>query len=177
MVGIIHRLLASITLIVLIVLVGFLISSLLPQIRKKMSLLIEKKANFLILLISLTATLGSLFYSEVALFTPCKLCWFQRIFMYSQPVINIISRLINDKKVYYYHLVLSFLGLLIAVFHYFVQWGIIDFQECATVGYSVSCTEKFTGEYSFITIPLMSATAFLAIVVVAFVKIKYKGQK
>ena len=29
-----------------------------------------------------TATLGSLFYSEIAGFEPCKLCWFQRIFMY-----------------------------------------------------------------------------------------------
>jgi hypothetical protein len=30
---------------------------------------------------SATATAGSLFFSEVAHFVPCELCWYQRIFM------------------------------------------------------------------------------------------------
>ena len=28
------------------------------------------------------ATLGSLYFSEIADFVPCRLCWFQRILMY-----------------------------------------------------------------------------------------------
>lgn len=32
--------------------------------------------------VSLTATSGSLFLSEVWHFIPCELCWYQRIFMY-----------------------------------------------------------------------------------------------
>src|SRR5258705_13166689 len=53
--------------------------------RKKQDLItkfIGKYGLFFAFLISLVATLGSLFYSQIAGFTPCDLCWFQRIFMY-----------------------------------------------------------------------------------------------
>src|SRR5215213_8249764 len=33
-------------------------------------------------IVALVATLGSLYYSEIADFLPCRLCWFQRIAMY-----------------------------------------------------------------------------------------------
>src|SRR3954449_3294771 len=37
--------------------------------------------------IALTATLGSLYFSEIAHFEPCRLCWFQRICMYPLAVV------------------------------------------------------------------------------------------
>ncbi|HEY7762066.1 MAG TPA: disulfide bond formation protein B, partial [Actinomycetota bacterium] len=39
-------------------------------------------ALWLAFLVALTATLGSLYLSEVAHFVPCELCWYQRIAMY-----------------------------------------------------------------------------------------------
>ena len=39
-------------------------------------------STWLAFLVAATATLGSLYFSEVAHFVPCRLCWFQRIAMY-----------------------------------------------------------------------------------------------
>ena len=48
------------------------------------------------LFVAMSATLGSLFFSEIAKFTPCKLCWFQRIFMYPQVLILGIALFYKD---------------------------------------------------------------------------------
>src|SRR5688572_18615670 len=39
--------------------------------------------------VALVATVGSLYLSEVANFTPCKLCWYQRIAMY--PMVPVLG--------------------------------------------------------------------------------------
>ena len=43
----------------------------------------------LALCVALVATAGSLYFSEVAHFVPCKLCWYQRIAMY--PLVPILA--------------------------------------------------------------------------------------
>src|SRR5215471_12279989 len=43
--------------------------------------------------IALGATLGSLYFSQIANFVPCELCWFQRIAMYPMSVILLIGAL------------------------------------------------------------------------------------
>ena len=42
-------------------------------------------------IIATAATLGSLFYSEIAGYEPCKLCWFERIFMYPQSLVFLVA--------------------------------------------------------------------------------------
>ncbi|WP_116480683.1 disulfide bond formation protein B, partial [Bacillus wiedmannii] len=49
-------------------------------------------------LVSLVATIGSLYFSEVKGYVPCSLCWYQIIFMYPIPLLIFISILINDKN-------------------------------------------------------------------------------
>ena len=74
---------------------------------------------FLGFIISLTATLGSLFYSDILLYTPCKLCWFQRIFMYPQPILFFIAmKLKRNSSIIWNSLILSLIGTAIATFHY-----------------------------------------------------------
>ena len=55
----------------------------------------EKRVNpnhiLLSFIISLTATLGSLFFSEIMQFIPCSMCWYQRIFMYPLVFIFLIN--------------------------------------------------------------------------------------
>lgn len=60
--------------------------------------------------VSLIATLGSLYLSEIKGFIPCDLCWFQRIFMYPLVLILGIATLQNDWKVVRYALPLSVIG-------------------------------------------------------------------
>ena len=49
-------------------------------------------------LTALGATAGSLFYSNVAGFAPCELCWFQRIFMY--PLVIILGNCFRKNNQY-----------------------------------------------------------------------------
>ncbi|MFQ5409937.1 MAG: disulfide bond formation protein B, partial [Anaerolineales bacterium] len=41
--------------------------------------------------VALSAMLGSLYFSEVAGFVPCKLCWYQRILMYPLTLITLVG--------------------------------------------------------------------------------------
>ena len=53
-----------------------------PGLLDGMRGLVGPAALWLAFLVALTATVGSLYFSEVARFTPCVLCWYQRIAMY-----------------------------------------------------------------------------------------------
>src|SRR4051812_21234127 len=61
-------------------------------------------------LVALTATLGSLYFSEEAGFIPCRLCWFQRIAMYPLVVTLLVGALLRDRRAPLYSLPLPFLG-------------------------------------------------------------------
>lgn len=58
----------------------------------------EKKAEHILFTawaISLIATSGSLYLSEIMKYEPCILCWYQRIFMY--PLVIILAVAIIKK--------------------------------------------------------------------------------
>src|SRR5688572_3500057 len=93
--------------------------------------------------VSLAAMLVSLFYSEIAGYEPCTLCWYQRIIMYPQVVLLGIAAFKRDWGMTLYGLVLSSIGVLIAGFHYLMQIGLISEMPCSAVGYSVSCVKLF----------------------------------
>ncbi len=121
---------------------------------------VRKHGVKLAFVVTLFAVLGSLSYSDILGYEPCKLCWFQRIMMYPQLIILGISLYTKDKGAWLYAMVLSLIGLPIAMIHYLVQRGMFD-VGCSTVGYSVSCSKVFTMNLGYITIPLMAFTAFL----------------
>ena len=126
--------------------------------------IIAKNARALSLIVALTATLGSLYYSDIAGFSPCKLCWYQRIVMYPMVLLLGMAIVKGDKKnIIDYCLGLSGIGALIAAYHYWLQRGGNEFIPCSTVGYSVSCSQFFSMSYGYITIPMMALTAFLLI--------------
>lgn len=120
----------------------------------------------LMFIVALVATSGSLFFSEIALWTPCKDCWLQRIFMYPQVVLLAIALWKRDTGIARSILALSLIGSLISIDHYIDQIeAILDpiahdpLAPCDATGVSCSATEIF--EYGYITIPLMALTAFL----------------
>lgn len=115
------------------------------------------------LVVATIATMGSLFFSEVAHFEPCKLCWIQRIFMYPLVLILGIATWRNDRGIADYVLPLSVVGAGFAGYHYALQVNPNLLAPCSVVGYSVSCAERFVTSFGYITIPMMSLTAFLMI--------------
>ncbi|OGG04415.1 hypothetical protein A2Z33_05410 [Candidatus Gottesmanbacteria bacterium RBG_16_52_11] len=128
-----------------------------------MTAAIARNARVLALTVVLTATSGSLFYSEVLKYNPCLLCWYQRIFMYPQTVLLGLGILKNDRHVADYSLAFSLIGGIIAAFHYWGQVSASSILPCPVVGFSASCSQRFSLEYGYITIPMMSLTAFTLI--------------
>src|SRR5262245_58382863 len=59
-------------------------------------------ARLLAWIVATVATLGSLYYSEIANFVPCRLCWYQRICMYPLAVILLVGLLLRDRRVRWY---------------------------------------------------------------------------
>ena len=112
------------------------------------------------------ATAGSLIYSDVIGYEPCKLCWFQRIFMYPQAILLGLAIWKRDASMRMYTIVLSMLGAIVALYHFVSQigWNPLDL-ECASIGYAVSCAKLFVMEFGYITIPIMALSAFSLIIV------------
>ncbi len=111
--------------------------------------------------VSLFATAISLFYSDVIGFEPCKLCWFQRIFMYPQIFILGLAWFKKDHKIIDYALILAMIGGLFALYHNYIYYGGTSLFPCDAFGLGVSCTKRYVFEFGYITIPLMSLTSFL----------------
>ncbi len=124
------------------------------------------KANALYIAFTqaLSATVGSLFFSEVLLFPPCVLCWYQRIAMYPLVVILAIGIYSRDKHVIRYALPLSIVGLLIAFYHNLLYYHILP-ESAAPCILGVSCTTKQIEWLGFITIPFLSFIAFAIITI------------
>ncbi|HDR4902764.1 TPA: disulfide bond formation protein B [Bacillus cereus] len=115
--------------------------------------------------VSLVATIGSLYFSEVKGYVPCSLCWYQRIFMYPIPLLIFISILINDKNIKYYLRYFSLIGIIISSYHNFIQF---TQQKSSFCGVTSSCLTIYDKWGGFITIPLMSLTAFIIIFASSF---------
>lgn len=128
-----------------------------------MKAFIKSYSLYLAWLVSIVAVCGSLFFSEVMRFEPCKLCWFQRIFMYPQVVLLGMACYKNDRRQIPYLLPLSFIGGAVSLYHYAEQKipGLAKLLPC-TVG--VPCNQDYIDWLGFITIPLLALTAFILII-------------
>lgn len=108
------------------------------------------------------ATTGSLYFSEVMGLPPCTLCWYQRLMMYPLVFVLLVGLLTHDSRLRAYSLPFSVTGLLIAAYHNLLYYGVIPegVTQCAA---SVSCTARQVEWLGFITIPLLSLSAFTVI--------------
>jgi disulfide bond formation protein DsbB len=116
---------------------------------------------FVLWLVSLMATLGSLFFSEVMRLPPCVLCWYQRVCMYPLAVIATVGLLTRDAGAVRYAWPLVLAGLAVAAYHNLLYYHLIpeSITPCTT---GVSCTERQIEWFGFVTIPLMALAAFAA---------------
>jgi disulfide bond formation protein DsbB len=125
---------------------------------------------WLAFLVALIATGGSLFFSEIADFVPCKLCWIQRIFAYPIVVSGLIAALLNDRRAARYLLPLPVIGLGFAGYHILVERGIVQEAASCQISAPGGCATKWVEEFGYVTIPVLAATAFgLLIALFAFI--------
>ena len=112
--------------------------------------------------ITATAMVGSLYFSESVGYAPCKLCWYQRIAMYSIAIISFVAALRKDNGIARYTVVLAPLGLLVSVYHYLLEWGVLS--ESSSCSVDVPCTSIWFREFGFITLCFMAGCAFIAVI-------------
>lgn len=129
---------------------------------------------FVCWLIALVATAGSLFLSQVMGYAPCVLCWYQRIAMYPLLIIFTVGLMAKTNEVHLYSLPLSIIGFLVALYHNLIQWEIIP-EAASPCVQGVSCSTVFLGWLGFITIPLLSLTAFTLITSILLLSRKQNG--
>lgn len=125
----------------------------------------EKRSELLLIMIwtqSVIAVTGSLFFSEVMGYTPCEICWFQRVIMYPLVIIYGTALIKKNEIIALPGLILSGIGVLTSTFHYLLQ----KLPALREVGGScdiIPCNLQYVNYFGFITIPFLAGTAFLII--------------
>ncbi len=151
----------TLTVVAQVLALGLIIALVVPSISKtSFARFFADKALLVGFIISLLATVGSLIYSDILGYQPCKFCWYQRVFMYPQVILMGIALVRKDMGMKLYGFVLSVIGGVIALYHYLGQFSLAPLP-CSAVGQSISCSERFSTEFGYITIPLMAFSAFL----------------
>jgi disulfide bond formation protein DsbB len=125
-------------------------------------------------LIAITATAGSLYFSELRSFVPCALCWWQRILMYPLVVVLGVATFRQDTGVWRTALPLSVLGLGTSTYHYLIQ-KVPGFAPPASCASGVPCNAQYINWFGFVTIPVLAAVAF-AIITLALLRLAWDGR-
>ncbi|MFN0088879.1 MAG: disulfide bond formation protein B [Acidimicrobiales bacterium] len=112
-------------------------------------------------LVAAVSTAGSLYYSEVAHFVPCRLCWYQRIAMYPLALVLALAALRRDRGVAPYGIALAAAGLAVSTYHY--QLELFPNQSHAACSLDADCSVRLVEEFGFVSIPFMAGCGFLAV--------------
>ncbi len=118
----------------------------------------------LALIVAFTAVSGSLYFSEIAGFVPCRLCWYQRILMYPLVIVILIGLIEQDEILPHYVLPFSISGIGVSSYHYLLQLGVIGEAGACAIG--IPCNLRYVNYAGFITIPFMALTAFILITII-----------
>lgn len=123
---------------------------------------IGPNARGLALLVAVTATAGSLYYSESVGFTPCELCWFQRICMYPLVAVLVVGVLRRDRNARWYATPFVVVGAPLGLYHWLVERvpSIADSTSCSL---SAPCAVPYFEQLGYITLAFMAMSAFLVI--------------
>lgn len=112
-------------------------------------------------LVAVVATLGSLYYSEIAHFVPCEFCWYQRIGIYPLALILTIAAFRSDAGIRVYVLPINAITALVSVYHILMERFPSVFEtECST---TVPCSLIWFESFGFITLPTMALTTSVTI--------------
>lgn len=115
-------------------------------------------------LVTLGGFILSLYYSEVLHVLPCDLCWYQRIFMYSQVFIFGYAWYRKDRAILPYTLLLSVVGFIIALYQHLLQVGYDMYKPCSTAPFAVDCSKPTFIEFGFVTFPFMAVVLFSTLI-------------
>jgi len=121
-------------------------------------------------IVAAIATGGSLFFSEVAHFQPCELCWFQRICMYPLSILTLLMAWHADNRAARYLLPLPVVGAGVSICHMLIGYGAISepvaCQQSAAGGCAINwlALPSVHASFGYLQIPTLALTAFLLLI-------------
>ena len=111
-------------------------------------------------LVAAGATGGSLYFSEVADFVPCEMCWYQRIAMYPLAPLLLIAAVTKDDRIARYVLPIVLVGAGLSIYH--VQLQLFP-EQSTSCSLDAPCTAKWVEVLGFVTIPWMALFSFVLV--------------
>jgi disulfide bond formation protein DsbB len=119
--------------------------------------------------VSSIATGGSLFFSEIAHFVPCELCWYQRICMYPMSLLTLFAAVHNDYRLPRYLIPFCIVGGGVSIYHLLVENKVVGESQACFISAPGGCGVKWINEFGYVTIPTLALSAFaLLLVLFAF---------
>jgi disulfide bond formation protein DsbB len=114
-------------------------------------------------LIAVAGLVLSLVYSEYYGVVPCGLCWVERVFLYPLAFILPLAWMRRDTGIAFYGIVLAGIGLLISLYHHYIQMSGGHGLPCpaSDVG---DCAKRIIFEFGYVTFPLIAFTSFALII-------------
>ncbi len=136
---------------------------------------LQQNALYIAFIQSIVAFLGSMYFSNILMYPPCVLCWYQRIAMFPLVLILGVGIILKEKNIYAYTLPLALIGWTISLYHNLLYYKFIPDTLAPCVS-GVSCTTKYVEYFGFVTIPLLAFVAFTVIIISVIDHKKYLKQ-
>jgi len=124
--------------------------------------------------VAVVATAGSLYLSEYLHFTPCSLCWYQRIFMYPLTVLLGIASARRHAFIAAYALPLAIAGGCVSAYHIYVQEA--PHGGAGPFCGPTSCQDDVLNAFGFLTVPMLALAAF-TLIIIALLKVRSLEKK
>ena len=116
---------------------------------------------------------GSLYFSQVAHFAPCRLCWIQRGFMYPLAVLLTLAALRRSVGVRKIAIPMAIAGAAVSSYHVLIER--YPQLESSVCDINVPCNQIWFQEFGFITIPVMALCGFAFIATVLALPLAHRS--
>ncbi len=113
-------------------------------------------------IVAVVTTTGSLYYSEIAHYLPCPLCWYQRIAIYPMSVVLLVAAIRRDPGVRWYAIPPLLIGAAISVYHYQLEW--FPHQGELFCKIDNPCTTIWVRQFGYISLPFMALSSALLMI-------------
>ncbi len=137
--------------------------------------LVARSAGLLVASIATLAVLLSLIYQYGFGYEPCLLCWYQRIAIFPTAILAWTANLRQSRLLQTQVFALAVPGALIALLHVYIDVFPTGLDLCGATG--PSCLARYVYEFGYITIPMMSLTVLLAILLLALLARYYPQER
>jgi disulfide bond formation protein DsbB len=119
------------------------------------------------LAVAVAGVVGSLYYSEIAGWEPCALCWWQRIALYPTALLLAIANIRRELRLISpYVAAFASCGAVVSAYQIYLQFGppaaAAIMNGCSIEG-GASCSETYYVAFGYVSMATSALSAFLVI--------------